>query len=122
MPSVLQAYKAAAIELVKEYMASSDIAEVAEALKELGQPEMQHIFVKQVRGRLQATALPGRFTTSMRALYGTTRPNNQTMLLSRVLTRVKGAQPLSSHCPRYPRDNMLWRLVLSKWLNKFPIM
>ena len=30
-------------------MASADIAEVAEALTELGQPALQHIFVKQVR-------------------------------------------------------------------------
>ena len=44
-----QAYKAAAIEIVREYMASADLAEVAEALRELGQPALQHIFVKQVR-------------------------------------------------------------------------
>ena len=30
-------------------MASADLAEVAEALTELGQPALQHIFVKQVR-------------------------------------------------------------------------
>ena len=47
----LQAYKAAAIGIIKEYMASADSAEVAEALKELGQPDLQHIFVKQVRPR-----------------------------------------------------------------------
>ena len=46
---MVQAYKAAAIEIVKEYMASADTAEVAEALKELGHPDLQHIFVKQVR-------------------------------------------------------------------------
>ena len=44
----LQAYKAAAVGIIKEYMASADVAEVAEALKELGQPDLQHIFVKQV--------------------------------------------------------------------------
>lgn len=45
----VQAYKAAAIGIIKEYMASADTAEVTEALEELGQPELQHIFVKQVR-------------------------------------------------------------------------
>ena len=43
-----QAYKASAIGIVREYMASSDSAEVAEALKELAHPDLQHIFVKQV--------------------------------------------------------------------------
>ena len=43
-----QAYKAAAIGIVKEYMASADLGEVAEALTELSQPALQHIFVKQV--------------------------------------------------------------------------
>ncbi|CAL5223519.1 g6048 [Coccomyxa viridis] len=42
-----KAYKAAAIGIIKEYMASADTAEVTEALEELGQPELQHIFVKQ---------------------------------------------------------------------------
>ena len=44
----VQAYKATAIGIIKEYMASTDSAEVAEALKELGQPDLQHVFVKQV--------------------------------------------------------------------------
>lgn len=39
----------AAIEIIKEYMASADLGEVAEALMELSQPALQHIFVKQVR-------------------------------------------------------------------------
>ena len=46
-----QAYKAAAIGIVREYMASSDSAEVAEALKELTHPDLQHMFVKQVSDR-----------------------------------------------------------------------
>lgn len=44
----LQAYKKAVIEVLKEYFASADCSEVATALGELGNPDLQHIFVKQV--------------------------------------------------------------------------
>jgi len=49
----LQAYKAAAVIIIKEYIVSADTAEVAEALKELDQAKLQHIFVKQVRADQQ---------------------------------------------------------------------
>ena len=52
----LQAYKAAAIGIIKEYMVSADTTEVAEALKELGQPDLQHIFREAGEATLLATA------------------------------------------------------------------
>ncbi len=41
-------YKAAAVATVKEYLSSSDMQEVVSSLTELQQPQLAHIFVKQV--------------------------------------------------------------------------
>ena len=42
-------YKATAVAAMREYLSSSDAAEVASTLQELQQPHLAHIFVKQVR-------------------------------------------------------------------------
>ena len=49
---ILQAFKAAALEAVREYFASSDAAEVARRLEELNEPALQNIMVKLVRTTL----------------------------------------------------------------------
>lgn len=41
-------YKATAVAAMREYLSSSDAAEVASTLQELHQPHLAHIFVKQV--------------------------------------------------------------------------
>ena len=46
---IAQAFKAAALEAVREYFASSDAAEVARRLEELNEPGLQNIMVKLVR-------------------------------------------------------------------------
>ena len=46
----MQAFKAAALEAVREYFASSDAAEVARRLEELSETGLQNIMVKLVRG------------------------------------------------------------------------
>ena len=43
-----QAFKAAALEAVREYFTSSDGAEVARRLEELGEPGLHNILVKLV--------------------------------------------------------------------------
>ena len=48
---IAQAFKAAALEAVREYFASSDAAEVARRLEELNEPGLQNIMVKLVRPR-----------------------------------------------------------------------
>ncbi len=41
-------YKATAVATVQEYLSSNDMQEVCNALEELQQPQLAHIFVKQV--------------------------------------------------------------------------
>lgn len=47
-------YKAEAVAVIKEYMSSSDFQEVSSTLEELNQPQLAHVFVKQV-GSLDCT-------------------------------------------------------------------
>lgn len=72
VPAV-QAYKAAAVVIIKEYLVSADSAEVAEALKELGQPSLQHVFVKQARLRAEALFLSLRNVNGLGLLWQASR-------------------------------------------------
>ena len=51
-PGITQAFKAAALEAVREYFASSDAAEVARRLEELNEPGLHNIMVKLVQAPL----------------------------------------------------------------------